>query len=55
MEIIAGAVCIDYVHFNVGILPKLSAFMGYLKGKSILMIYDRYPKLQSKWDKAFWT
>ena len=28
--------------------------MGYLKGKSTLMIYDRHPELQSKWDKAFW-
>ncbi len=27
--------------------------MGYLKGKSTLMIYDRHPE-QSKWDKAFW-
>ena len=29
--------------------------MGYLKGKSILMIYDRHPYLQNRWDKAFWT
>ena len=29
--------------------------MGYLKGKSTLMIYDRHPELQSKWDKAFWA
>lgn len=28
--------------------------MGDLKGKNTLMIYDRYPELQSKWDKAFW-
>ena len=27
--------------------------MGYLKGKSTLMIYDRHPELQNKWDKAF--
>ena len=27
--------------------------MGYLKGKSTLMIYDRHPELQSEWDKAF--
>lgn len=30
-------------------------FYGYLKGKSTLMIYDRHPELQSKWDKAFWA
>jgi len=29
--------------------------MGYLKGKNTLMIYDRHPELQSKWDKAFWA
>ena len=52
-----GAVCIDHVHLSVAIPPKLrvSDFMGYLKGKSTLMIYDRHPELQSKWDKAFWA
>ena len=29
--------------------------MGYLKGKSALMIYDKHPELQSKWSKTFWT
>ena len=29
--------------------------MGYLKGKSTLMIYDRHPEQQSKWNKAFWA
>lgn len=29
--------------------------MGYLKGKSRLMIYDKHPELQSKWDKTFWA
>ena len=57
VEIIAGAVCIDHVHMSVAIPPKLSIsdFMGYLKGKSTLMIYDRHPELQSKWDKSFWA
>ena len=55
VEIIAGAVCIDHVHLSVAIPPKesISDFMGYLKGKSTLMIYDRHPELQSKWDKHF--
>ena len=54
-EIIAGAGCIDQVHLSVAIPPKFSVsdFMGYLKGKSTLMLYDRHPELQSKWDKAF--
>ena len=57
VEIIAGAVCVDHVHLSVAIPPKLSisSFMGYLKGKSTLMIYDRHPELQSKWNKAFWA
>ena len=57
VEIIAGAVCVDHVHLSVAIPPKIcvSDFMGYLKGKSTLMIYDRHPELQSKWNKAFWA
>ena len=43
VEIIAGAVCLDRAYLSVAIPPKLSvsSFMGYLKGKSTLMIYDR--------------
>ena len=50
VDIIAGAVFVDHVHLSVAIPPKLSvaSFMGYLKGKSTLMIYDRHPELQSK-------
>lgn len=55
MQIIDGAVCEDHIHLSVAIPPKLSisGFLGYLKGKSILMIYDSHPELQSKWDKSF--
>ena len=57
VEIIAGAVREDHVHLSVAIPSKISIsnFMGYLKWKSTLMIYDRHPKLQSKWNKAFWA
>ena len=57
VEIIDGAVCPDHVHLCVSIPPKksISTFMGDLKGKSTLMIYDRHPNLQSKWNKAFWA
>lgn len=43
VEIIEGAVCIDHVHLCVCIPPKLSVsnFMGYLKGKSALTLWDR--------------
>ena len=41
----------------VCIPPKISvsSFMGYLKGKSALMVYDRHPELQNKWNKEFWA
>lgn len=57
VEIVEGAVCIDHVHLCVAIPPKysISKFMGYLKEKSALMIYDKHPDLQSKWSKAFWA
>ncbi len=57
VEIIAGAVCADHVHLWVSIPPKLSIsdFVGYLKGKSALMIFDKHPELGSKWDRSFWA
>ncbi len=43
VSIIEATACIDHVHMLVSILPNLSvsAFMGYLKGKSSLMIFDK--------------
>ena len=40
VEIVEGAICKDHIHLSVEIPPKLSVsqFMGYLKGKSALMI-----------------
>ena len=34
---------------------SVSSFMGYLKGKSALMISDKHPELHSKWNKIFWA
>ncbi|WP_249712475.1 IS200/IS605 family transposase, partial [Bacillus cereus] len=44
VEIIEATACPDHIHMLVSIPPKLSisAFMGYLKGKSSLMIFDRH-------------
>ena len=55
VEIMEGAVCIDHVHLHVSIPPKYSVaeFMSYLKGKSVLMLYDKYPEQRGKWDKGF--
>ena len=57
VQIIDGAVCEDHIHLSGAIPPKISisSFMGYLKGKSTLMIYDRHSELQSKWKKSFWS
>ena len=57
VEIVNGAVCSDHIHLNVIIPPKISIseFMGYLKGKSALMVYDKHPQERSKWDKSFWA
>jgi len=57
VEIVDGAICKDHVHLSVQIPPKLSVseFMGYLKGKSALMLYDKHPEQRSKWDKSFWA
>jgi putative transposase len=57
VEIVEGAVCADHIHLCVSIPPKLSVseFMGYLKGKSALMIYDVHPDQGSKWSRAFWA
>ena len=57
VEIVEGAVCSDHVHLCVCIPPKLSVsqFMGYLKGKSALMIFDKHPELGSKFNKSFWA
>ena len=57
VEIIEGAVCIDHVHLCLSIPPKMSisSFMGYLKGKSALMIFDRYPELGNKYERDFWA
>jgi len=57
VEIIAGAVCVDHIHLSVAIPPKLSisSFMGYLKGKSSLMIFDRHANLKYKYgNRHFW-
>ena len=57
VEIIEGVVCVDHVHLCVSIPPKISisSYVGYIKGKSALMIFDEYPKLSSKWDRTFWA
>ena len=57
VTIIEAEVCPDHVHMLLEIPPKMSAsgFMGYLKGKSSLMIYQRWGNLKFKYrNREFW-
>ena len=51
VEIIEGHLMSDHVHILVSIPPKMSvsSFMGYLKGKSALMIFDKHANLKYKY------
>ena len=58
VALIEGKVCVDHIHMYVAIPPKLSVseFMSYLKGKSALMFFDRYPEARPKWnDRHLWA
>ena len=57
VKIIEAEVCPDHIHMLVRIPPNISvsSFMGYLKGKSSLMIFDRHANLKYKYgNRKFW-
>ena len=57
IEIIEAECCPDHVHMLVKIPPKYSIaqIMGYLKGKSSLMIFDRHANMKYKYgNRHFW-
>ena len=57
VEIIEAEACPDHIHMLVMIPPKISisSFMGYLKGKSSLMIFDKHANLKYKYgNREFW-
>lgn len=57
IEIHEAELCPDHVHMLVSIPPKVSvsSFMGYLKGKSSLMIYEQYGDMKYKYrNREFW-
>ena len=57
VKIIQGEMCPDHVHMLVEIPPKISiaSFMGYLKGKITLRIFDKYANLKYKYGRRqFW-
>ena len=56
-EIIEAEACPDHIHMLVSIPPYISIaqFMGFLKGKSSLMIFDRHANLKYKYgSRNFW-
>ena len=58
VEIIEANVCPDHIHMLISIPPKysVSQIMGYLKGKSSLMIFDRHANLKYKYgNRHFWA
>lgn len=58
VEIIEAHAMKDHIHMFVAIPPKLavSSFMGYLKGKSSLMIFERHANLKYKYgNRNFWA
>ena len=57
VEIIEAEACKDHIHMLVSIPPKFSVaqIMGYLKGKSSLMIFEKYANLKYKYgSRHFW-
>lgn len=57
VNILEAEVCPDHVHMLVEIPPKISisSFMGYLKGKSSLMIYEKWGNMKYKYgNREFW-
>ena len=57
VEIIEAELCKDHIHMLVSIPPKysVSQIMGYLKGKSSLMIFEKYANLKYKYgNRHFW-
>ena len=58
IEIIEAEACPDHIHMLLSIPPKysVSQVMGYLKGKSSLMIFDRHANLKYKYgNRHFWA
>ena len=57
VHIISGEACPDHIHIFVEIPPKISisSFMGFLKGKSSVMIYEKWGNMKYKYrNRQFW-
>ena len=57
MEIITAEACTDHIHMLLSIPPKINvaSFVGYLKGKSSVMIFEKYANMKYKYgNRKFW-
>ena len=57
IEILEAEACKDHIHMLISVSPKysISQVMGYLKGKSSLMIFEKYANLKYKYgNRHFW-
>ena len=57
VELLSAEACPDHIHILVAIPPKMSvsSFMGFLKGKSSLMIYEKWGNIKFKYrNRQFW-
>lgn len=57
VELLSAGACPDHIHILVAIPPKMSvsSFMGFLKGKSSLMIYEKWGNMKFKYrNRQFW-
>ncbi|MCD3218218.1 IS200/IS605 family transposase [Clostridium botulinum] len=57
VEIIEANACVDHIHMLVSIPPKMSisSFVGFLKGKSSLMIFEKFANLKYRYgNRHFW-
>ena len=58
VEVVEGSMCIDHIHMCLSIPPKysVSTIVGYLKGKSAMIIFEKYSRLKRNFKgHGFWA
>ena len=59
LELVEGAISLDHIHISIRIPSKeaVAAVMGYVKGKSALILFDRHPEWRKRFgrDRTFWA
>jgi putative transposase len=58
VEVVEGTMCIDHIHVCLAIPPKysVSTIVGYLKGKSTMIVFEKYSRLKRNFrGHSFWA